>query len=308
MAKLIITRGLQGSGKTTRAKAWVAEDPTHRARVNRDDLRRMVHNGFWDGDNTEKLIVRLRDVMIKTALKMGQDVVSDDTNLPSRTVRDLIKLAELSGAEYEIWDMTDVPVEVCIERDAQRVWPEYIGEKVIRKRYEQFVKGRPYPLPLGDAPEAKSTDVNPYVPNPEFPEAVIVDIDGTVAHMAGRSPYDETRVHEDTPNQPVIDMIKRLHKGGVKIIFCSGRTDKCYGPTHSWIRKRMDFIDNDFVLLMRKAGDQRKDSIVKREIFEQYLRNAKLNFVGVFDDRNQVVKMWRDELGLTVFQVADGDF
>lgn len=307
MAKLIITRGLQGSGKTTRAKAWVAEDPTHRARVNRDDLRRMVHNGFWDGDNTEKLIVRLRDTMIRTALKMGQDVVSDDTNLPSRTVRDLIKLAELSGAEYEIWDMTDVPVEVCIERDAQRVWPEYIGEKVIRKRYEQFIKGRPYPLPLGDAPEAKSTDVNPYVPNPAFPEAVIVDIDGTVAHMAGRSPYDETRVYEDTPNQPVIDMIERLHKGGMKIVFCSGRTDKCYVETRAWIRAHVK-IDGDFVLLMRKAGDQRKDSIVKREIFERYLRNAKLNFVGVFDDRNQVVKMWRDELGLTVFQVADGDF
>lgn len=29
--------------------------------------------------------------------------------------------------------------------------------------------------------------------------------------------------------------------------------------------------------------------------------------LGVFDDRRQVVRMWR-ELGLTVFQVAEGDF
>lgn len=57
---------------------------------------------------------------------------------------------------------------------------------------------------------------------------------------------------------------------------------------------------------MRPAGDSRKDAIVKREIFDQEIRD-RWRVIGVFDDRQQVVRMWR-ALGLTVFQVAEGDF
>ena len=57
---------------------------------------------------------------------------------------------------------------------------------------------------------------------------------------------------------------------------------------------------------MRATGDPRKDSIVKREIFDREIRD-RYRVVGVFDDREQVVQMWR-ALGLTVFQVAEGDF
>ena len=59
-------------------------------------------------------------------------------------------------------------------------------------------------------------------------------------------------------------------------------------------------------LFMREYGDTRKDAVVKREIFETEVRD-RWRIVGVFDDRQQVVRMWRD-LGLTVFQVAEGDF
>ena len=57
---------------------------------------------------------------------------------------------------------------------------------------------------------------------------------------------------------------------------------------------------------MRATGDQRRDSIVKLEIFDQEIRD-RYHVIGVFDDRQQVVRMWR-ALGLTVFQVAEGDF
>jgi hypothetical protein len=57
---------------------------------------------------------------------------------------------------------------------------------------------------------------------------------------------------------------------------------------------------------MREYGDQRKDSIVKAEIFDQEIR-GRYHVVAVFDDRDQVVRMWRS-LGLTVFQVAEGNF
>jgi len=57
---------------------------------------------------------------------------------------------------------------------------------------------------------------------------------------------------------------------------------------------------------MRKTGDSRKDSIVKREIFEEHIK-GKYRIQFVLDDRNQVVEMWR-QLGLTCLQVAEGDF
>jgi hypothetical protein len=57
---------------------------------------------------------------------------------------------------------------------------------------------------------------------------------------------------------------------------------------------------------MRAAGDSRRDSIVKREIFDDRIRQV-WHVKGVLDDRDQVVRMWRD-LGLTCVQVAPGDF
>lgn len=56
---------------------------------------------------------------------------------------------------------------------------------------------------------------------------------------------------------------------------------------------------------MRKEDDNRKDSQVKYEILLDLAKEK--NILAVFDDRNQVVKMWR-EAGLRCFQVADGNF
>lgn len=46
MSKLILCRGIQGSGKTTWAKQWVLEDPEHRVRFNNDDIRNMLGK-YW---------------------------------------------------------------------------------------------------------------------------------------------------------------------------------------------------------------------------------------------------------------------
>ena len=35
---------------------------------------------------------------------------------------------------------------------------------------------------------------------------------------------------------------------------------------------------------------------------------SEYDVAGVLDDRDQVVKMWRNELGLTCLQVAEGNF
>ena len=57
---------------------------------------------------------------------------------------------------------------------------------------------------------------------------------------------------------------------------------------------------------MRAAGDDRKDEIIKREIYNREIKPA-FDVLCVLDDRDQVVRMWR-AMGLTCLQVAPGDF
>ncbi len=140
-----------------------------------------------------------------------------------------------------------------------------------------------------------------------MPQVVIVDIDGTVALRLGegaRSPYHFHRVGEDAPNTAVITVVEALAKAGNRIVFLSGRDEVCRADTLAWLRRHVDIPDFD--LHMRRSGDQRRDSIVKREIYDARLAGS--DILCVIDDRDQIVRMWRDDLNLTCLQVAYGDF
>lgn len=321
MTQLIVTRGLPASGKTTRAKKWVAESPETRFRVNRDDLRAMAHDGTFiaqtsapvDGGNdrsltqhegTEKAIVLARDAVIKTMLARGIDVVVDETCLKSRALRELRDLAQRAKVDFEIWDMTDVPVYECLRRNAMRLGSAKVPDAVITEMYKKFIEGKPYPLPVADEPVA-SGELVPYVANEFKPDAIICDIDGTLALMGTRNPYDESKVHEDRVNEPVATILRELAEI-YDILFCSGRTEVCRTETEKWIVENVEIDPEDFKLFMRPIGDMRKDRVVKLELFDNHIRHN-YNVVVVLDDRQQVVDMWR-ELGLTCLQVAPGDF
>ena len=58
---------------------------------------------------------------------------------------------------------------------------------------------------------------------------------------------------------------------------------------------------------MRKEKDYRKDSIVKTEIYNEYIKD-KYCVTAVFDDRDQVVNDCGRKLGLLCNQVWKGDF
>lgn len=306
MPKLIITRGLPGSGKSTRAKAWVAEDPSRRARVNRDDLGSMLHGFRAHKGETEQQITKVRDAVIASLLKRGIDVVSDDMNLPQRYARDLLRLAVQHGAEFEVWDLTDVPLETCVERDELRHGTlAFIGADVITTLHARFLRGRKYPLPYPEEPTKDDAGLTVYLPDDTLPHAIMVDLDGTVALMVGRSPFDWSRVMEDRPNRPVIDAVRLFAAAGHQVIFLSGRQAVCYEETRKWIDEH---VNVPYVgLYMRPTGDMRQDSIVKRELFDEHVR-PHFNVKAAFDDRTQVVEMWR-KLGIpVVFQVAEGNF
>ncbi|MEV4131436.1 AAA family ATPase [Dactylosporangium sp. NPDC049742] len=300
MASLTITRGLPASGKTTWARAQAGL-----VRVNRDDLRTMMHGGRVADDalrgRAEKEVTRAHHAAIDALLLGGADVVCDDTNLRSRVVRELAELAAKHGAAFTVRDFTDVPVDECVRRDALREGPGHVGEEAIRSMHQRYLAGRALPLPL----PVLDTDAGvTYEPPPDAPRVVLVDIDGTVALIADRSPYDISRVRTDLPNAPVIAAVRAMHAAGHEIVYCSGRTDDCRDDTAAWLDEHVGVPYAG--LFMRVTGDQRRDSIVKQEIFDKEIR-SRYHVVGVFDDRQQVVRMWR-ALGLTVFQVAEGNF
>lgn len=133
--------------------------------------------------------------------------------------------------------------------------------------------------------------------------AVIVDIDGTVAHRTNRGPFEYDKVLSDEPDKAVIEVVTSLWKSGHEIIYVSAREDWCFDDTYRWLT----FNCCPFVnLYMRNSGDLRRDSEVKQEIYETFIK-PRYNVLCVLDDRNQVVDMWR-ELGLKTLQVGYGDF
>lgn len=315
--ELVILRGLQASGKSTWANAWVAQNRKGRVRVNKDLLRAMIDDGVYEPGVTEDRILAARDVLITGLMRRGLSVVVDDTNLRAYHVKKLAKLAHEAQWDWHVRDFTDVPVDICIERDATRrvkgdpiggMRNGYVGADVIRDTWNRFLRGRELPLPVPTVTEldAALTVDDPYIPMPGTPEAVIVDIDGTVALKGTRSPFDESRVHEDQPNTAVIQAVQMEAAAGRHIIFCSGRTNGCFEATLAWLDEHVITPTMTYQLFMRKQGDDRPDKVMKKEIFDNSIR-LYWNIVRVYDDRNQVVRMWRS-LGLTVLQVAEGNF
>jgi predicted kinase len=145
MSTLVITRGLPGSGKSTWARTWVAEDPAHRARVNRDDLRTMLHGRRLGTAGQEAQVTAAQHAAVRALLCAGYDVVVDDTNLVNRHALALQRIAQVVGAQFLVKDFTTVPVDECIRRDLLRDGSARVGKQVILSLWERHVRGRPHP-------------------------------------------------------------------------------------------------------------------------------------------------------------------
>ena len=140
--KIIILRGLQGSGKTTEAKKIVNEDPEHWVRFNRDDIRNMLGK-YWV-PSREDLIDDVYFGFLGSTLRKGYNIVIDNMNLNEKYVKEIQELADWFNSfdssiykyEIEVKDFFHVPLQTCIDRDAQRENP--IGEKVIRSTFNKY--------------------------------------------------------------------------------------------------------------------------------------------------------------------------
>lgn len=301
---LWILRGLPASGKSTFAKNIVTLNENW-VNLERDQIRDQLFNSRELIPARENIVTSVQFAMAKAAVAAGQNIIVSDLNLRAQYVRKWAKFAAENGMDWDVSKFDAISVDECVRRDARRTGSAHLGEKVIRDIAKKFLaKGKISDVDVS-AELNNTLDVEPYDNPKNLPSAVIVDIDGTLTQMADRSPYDWMRVGEDTPVDAVIDAVGSAYQSGHEIIVMSGRDGSCRDITHEWLVTGLEKV-NDFQLHMRAEGDNRKDDLVKYELFNENIR-GKYHVKYILDDRTQVISMWR-KLGLNAFQVAPGDF
>lgn len=142
-------------------------------------------------------------------------------------------------------------------------------------------------------------------------DCYVFDIDGTIADCSHRIHHIEAKdwraffaaCGDDAPIPHVIRLAQDLTHAGRCIIYVSGRSDECRDATGVWMLRNALPAGKTY---MRKAGDHRPDNIVKGELLAQVVADG-YRPIMAFDDRNQVVRMWREN-GIPCAQVAEGDF
>jgi len=300
MAKLIATSGLPRSGKTTWAKEYV-DTSGNAVRINRDDLRQMLHNGKWSPMN-EKITMAIQKAMVETALKAGKSVVVDDTNLGEHHKARWEAVAKECGATFEFKKFAEADLRELITRDKNS--DSQRGANVIIRLAME----------------------NNFV---HFPDksVIICDIDGTMANCEHRRKYShgpEKNWDEffrlaplDTLIEKTGEMVRKFAAEGKTIIFVSARPERCRKDTEEWLEKHWfvnahssDWMETGnenyvpyFALLMRADGDSRDDTITKQQILDKALKKEWIH--TVIDDRPKVIRMWESN-GLSVIDVGDG--
>lgn len=297
-------RGYPGSGKSTKASEMAAQ--TGAIVVCRDTIRMRLFGSYYGAGVNEDVVTEVEGAEVLALITAGKDVIVDATHLNPRYVKRWAELASKAGAEFDLYDVL-TEVHDCIINDAnvERAREgKQVGPQVILKMAKRYPMER---WPNITSPNTLT--IVPYIPPDGKPFAVVVDVDGTLAHIPdingkpARSRYDYTRVSTDVVDPCVRDIVQKYADTGVTILVVSGREDTCKEATITWL------TDNGIPwsdLHMRKAKDYRNDTIIKYEIFDQYIRDD-YRVLFCLDDRDRVVNMWRS-LGLQCLQVAEGNF
>ena len=305
MKKIIVLQGPPAVGKSTRAQELLVKYGSDKAVIVCRDSIREACGEYWV-PSRENYISDIEKGAVIAALEHDMIPIIDATNLNPKTIEKWKNIASDYGAEIE-WIEVVEPYKVALQRDSNPDRKRPVGKKVLRNFYMKY-----YPHLI-----APMSDDRKMIEFTGKKKAIIVDIDGTIALRDGRSPFDYEKVYEDRVDHRLAHLLKNLiNETEYEVFFMTGREDigDCRKITTAWINDNIypkqghnGFLPSDnWRLFMRAEGDHRSDEITKKEIYENYIAPW-YDVVCVFEDRNRVVKMWRD-LGLLVAQVYDGDF
>ena len=294
--KVIILVGPPGSGKSTWCKNFLSKHSDY-CRINRDDFRFMLKNSPVCEPHIEKLINDLQDTAIIKSLVANQNVIIDNTNLKAKYINDIIKLVkEYADVEFIVFD---VSLQKCLEQNKLR--DKVVGEDILKKMYKDYLVLKDS-FVFQNIKRERTTFKTKTNYTTGLPEAVIFDVDGTLAFLNNRNEYDSDKVDRDIFNDIVGEHINFHISKGRKIIILSGRDDDAKILTKEWL----DFygVKYDYFFL-REKNDIRKDKIFKKEVYDTYIKD-KYNVLCVYDDRLSVLNMWY-KMGLFTFNVNQGN-
>lgn len=288
---IILTRGLPASGKTTWTKDVAMRNPNS-VRVSRDDIRSQLYPGADYQDIDEDLITEVETATARAALRNGKTVIVDAMHLQQRYINRWQRL----GYPVEIIEF-HAPLEVLLNRNGDR--EKKVPASFIHSTYNKFTNKDGSLRKVSLKPEEYVIDYK-YVPDTTKPTAVIVDLDGTLAHNDGhRSFYDYSKVLDDKPHHHVVDAVNGFGNTH-HVIVVSGRKASCYVDTREWLAMHAVNYDK---LIMREDGDDRTDMRVKMEILRDKIA-PEYEVIATIDDRPSVVRMWQ-KVGIPTFAMGD---
>lgn len=128
--KVYIMSGVPGSGKSTWARSWAKPDDII---ISRDAIRFAMLKEGDDYFSKENEVLRIFKQQINQAIQNSEveSVFIDATHLSSKSRVDMVR--QLPAGDYElIAAAAIVPLETCLERNAQRNGRALVPEDVIR--------------------------------------------------------------------------------------------------------------------------------------------------------------------------------
>lgn len=293
MAKVVLLRGLPGSGKSSYSKELMKQGGNF-YRVNRDHIREMLYFSDWRGKREAMVVQIEKDIVSHLLTVVESNVIIDDCNLSPKHldmwqdfVTDLAVDHEMTINLEQHW--MDTTMEECIARDAAR-----------------------------DRTVGRSTIVGMAMKNGLYkPQSVVLcDLDGTIANLEHRLSYmhppegvkkDWKSFFAEIANDTLIDGVasqllqKRME--GHEIFYISARPDNYRKETEAWLQKVG--APPYTALFMRRSGDKREDSEIKQDILDQMFPDKSI-INCVFDDRPRVIRMWQAN-GLEVVDCGTGE-
>lgn len=296
---IIVCIGMSGAGKSTLAARYVQNEGY--VEISRDFFREKFFGQNYTFTREGERRVEAAVVQQWTEVSAKKiNVIVSDTNLKAQYRTLWVDRATKAGYEL-VWKPMPMSLKVAYDRNLHRGY-KALSRNALHKQWGLWLD---YLRSVGKLPPR-------YVPDESLPKVVICDLDGTLADMGARNPYNWKKVSEDQPRKVIIDIVSAyVRQQNMEVIITSGRDERCKQDTSAWLEKYLppDVYARIRKVYMRARNDNRDDVDVKSEIFWRDIA-PHYNVVAIFDDRPKIVQLWKDigHKNVLSVQVDSNDF